>query len=221
MEGETSKRRRVYSFEPNTVLRVVFFHKYVNYLLPALSKLSKKRSSDVNEDIEHEKMVRFEVDLALVLSAESFRWSHALKHKLSKEKGVKEIQSSPITTFPNFISLLQTYKYYNGGSIIIGENIKDGITPLPLLIRSLIPNGGGNSKSSKKTKREEWRNRAKRSVKEVDDEEDDKLKCRLKTLGKLLPGGNEMGVCELLSEVESYIVCLELQVSVLQSLVDM
>ncbi|KAK1275444.1 hypothetical protein QJS04_geneDACA004024 [Acorus gramineus] len=49
--------------------------------------------------------------------------------------------------------------------------------------------------------------------------EDEESGCRIRTLRRLLPGGDEMGVCELFTEVESYVVCLELQVSILRSLV--
>ncbi|ONK78882.1 uncharacterized protein A4U43_C01F550 [Asparagus officinalis] len=46
------------------------------------------------------------------------------------------------------------------------------------------------------------------------------LACCIRKLQKILPGGNDMGISELLSEVESYVVCLKLQVYVLRSLVD-
>ncbi|KAG7579690.1 hypothetical protein ISN45_Aa03g038090 [Arabidopsis thaliana x Arabidopsis arenosa] len=51
------------------------------------------------------------------------------------------------------------------------------------------------------------------------DEEGGEIKKRLKELQKLLPGGEEMNMEEILSEIGSYIVCLELQMIVLKSIV--
>ncbi|KAG2266898.1 hypothetical protein Bca52824_073977 [Brassica carinata] len=45
------------------------------------------------------------------------------------------------------------------------------------------------------------------------------IKKKLKELQKLLPGGEEMNMEEMLSEIGSYIVCLEMQIIVLKSLV--
>ncbi|KAJ0265444.1 Uncharacterized protein HA466_0017270 [Hirschfeldia incana] len=45
------------------------------------------------------------------------------------------------------------------------------------------------------------------------------IKKKLEELQKLVPGGEEMNMEEILSEVGSYIVCLELQMIVLKSLV--
>lgn len=42
----------------------------------------------------------------------------------------------------------------------------------------------------------------------------------IRILQRILPSWGEMGVFELLSEVQSYLVCLQLQVGVLRSLVD-
>ncbi|KFK40275.1 hypothetical protein AALP_AA3G353700 [Arabis alpina] len=60
-----------------------------------------------------------------------------------------------------------------------------------------------------------------RSIYKEDSEEEEgvELKNRLKELQKLLPGGEQMDMEEMLSEVGSYIVCLELQMIVLNSLV--
>ncbi|CAH2051280.1 unnamed protein product [Thlaspi arvense] len=51
------------------------------------------------------------------------------------------------------------------------------------------------------------------------EEEGVEIKNRLKELQKLLPGGEEMNMDDMLSEIGSYIVCLELQMIVLKSLV--
>ncbi|ESQ50546.1 hypothetical protein EUTSA_v10022885mg [Eutrema salsugineum] len=55
--------------------------------------------------------------------------------------------------------------------------------------------------------------------KQEGEEEEAEIKKRLKELQKLLPGGEEMNMDEMLSEIGSYIVCLELQMIVLKSLV--
>lgn len=52
-----------------------------------------------------------------------------------------------------------------------------------------------------------------------EEEEGGEIKKRLKELQKLLPGGEDMNMEEILSEIGSYIVCLELQMIVLKSLV--
>ncbi|XP_010548605.1 PREDICTED: uncharacterized protein At4g30180 [Tarenaya hassleriana] len=52
-----------------------------------------------------------------------------------------------------------------------------------------------------------------------EEERGGEIRKRLRELQKLLPGGEEMGVEETLSEIGSYIVCLELQMIVLKSLV--
>lgn len=50
--------------------------------------------------------------------------------------------------------------------------------------------------------------------------DDEHLGSRLRALQGIMPGGKEMDLFELLSEVQTYIVCLQLQVNVLRSLVD-
>ncbi|KAG2323481.1 hypothetical protein Bca4012_058966 [Brassica carinata] len=57
------------------------------------------------------------------------------------------------------------------------------------------------------------------SHKQDGEEEEAEIKKRLKELQKLLPGGEEMNMEEMLSEIGSYIVCLEMQMIVLNSLV--
>ncbi|CAA7022216.1 unnamed protein product [Microthlaspi erraticum] len=57
------------------------------------------------------------------------------------------------------------------------------------------------------------------NYKQDDEEGGGEIKKRLKELQKLLPGGEEMNMDEMLGEIGSYIVCLELQMLVLKSLV--
>ncbi|MED6185944.1 hypothetical protein PIB30_062026 [Stylosanthes scabra] len=84
MEGQQAgnKRRRVYSIERNKVVleEAVFTRNYMNYLVPALVKIKGERSSHYCCEIEN--VVKHEVDMAMVLSAQGFAWSNALKSKL-------------------------------------------------------------------------------------------------------------------------------------------
>ncbi|CAN8273421.1 unnamed protein product [Cochlearia groenlandica] len=54
---------------------------------------------------------------------------------------------------------------------------------------------------------------------EEEEEEGEEIEEKLSELKKLLPGGQEMNVEEMLSEVCNYITCLELQVIALKSIV--
>lgn len=55
--------------------------------------------------------------------------------------------------------------------------------------------------------------------KEECEDEEGEIEKRLKELQKLLPGGEEMNVEEMLSEIGNYIKCLELQTIALKSIV--
>ncbi|KAJ4880540.1 Uncharacterized protein Rs2_37595 [Raphanus sativus] len=54
---------------------------------------------------------------------------------------------------------------------------------------------------------------------ERSNDEDGEIEEKLKELQKLLPGGEEMNVEEILTEIGNYIKCLELQTSALKSIV--
>ncbi|KAF8084813.1 hypothetical protein N665_0699s0026 [Sinapis alba] len=58
-----------------------------------------------------------------------------------------------------------------------------------------------------------------RSGKEGGGDEDGEIEEKLRELQKLLPGGEEMNVEEMLSEIGNYIKCLELQTIALKSIV--
>ncbi|KAG2243997.1 hypothetical protein Bca52824_094167 [Brassica carinata] len=58
-----------------------------------------------------------------------------------------------------------------------------------------------------------------RSGKEGGGDEDGEIEEKLRELQKLLPGGEEMNVEEMLSEIGTYIKCLELQTIALKSMV--
>ncbi|XP_028793191.1 transcription factor bHLH146-like [Neltuma alba] len=83
MEALAVKRRRVYSVEPNRIAEAAFARKYVSYLLPALTKMKESTESDTVK-----KAVKYEVDMALVLSAQGSAWSHALKLSLQQQNVV-------------------------------------------------------------------------------------------------------------------------------------
>ncbi|ERN07359.1 hypothetical protein AMTR_s00019p00234780 [Amborella trichopoda] len=79
---QIGKRKRVCVSSENMRFFVTFARNYVSYLLPALIKIG----SIADPDLEVEKLVRFQVDMALVLSAGSgFTWCKAMKCKLEKE----------------------------------------------------------------------------------------------------------------------------------------
>lgn len=188
-----TKRRRVYSLQPNTLPRTVFAKKYVNHLVPALMDIGNKPDSDQREDHELEKLVRYEVDKALVLSAEGFAWSRALNVKLQRGGlNVGRLQNSSITP--------QTQK-----------------ASLPTKF-SPNPNAKPSQKDSKTSKRLQCLPKPKRGA--GTEGEEVQFRQQLTNLRTLMPGGNEMGVNELLTEVGSYLVALELQVNVLRCLVD-
>lgn len=100
MEEHMNKKRRIYSLEPRKTMQASFARKYVNYLVPALTKISstKEMSSSSSDrcfdDNERQKNVRHEVDMALALSAEGFAWSQALKDKLQLNIVNNNISSS-------------------------------------------------------------------------------------------------------------------------------
>ena len=199
MDGQVSKRRRVYSLEPNEKGSSLFARKYVNHLVPALMKINQKKtiSSDENGVDELGKSVRHEVDMAMVLSADESAWSAALKQKLQTNVNAGGFQNS---SSHHLTALNSHFTCGQKSNCIIEENpntkpkIKKPIRPQSLV----LPLRKGN----------------------IDESEEEKISCQLKNLRKLLPGGNEMNVDVLLTELGSYITCLELQVNVLQCLVE-
>ncbi|KAA8522746.1 hypothetical protein F0562_009092 [Nyssa sinensis] len=156
-------------------------------------------------------IVRYEVDMALALSSEGFAWSHALKDKL--QKGPNEGK----------IHLLR-----RKGSCIVEQHVNHHSLPVlhlqnPLVYTKFCPNPTSKPKNVKLIKsskrvllqRQEIKAAAKNS-----EEEEKQITQRLNNLRNLLPGGNGMGVDEMLKEMGSYLVCLELQVNILRCLVE-
>ncbi|KAI9123290.1 hypothetical protein K1719_006179 [Acacia pycnantha] len=107
MEGLAVKRRRVYCVEPNRIEEVAFARKYLSYLVPALKKMKEENNKKEDEESRDsiKKEVKYEVDMALVLSADqASAWTNALKLKLSLHNNNNQLllssssSSSPSTT---------------------------------------------------------------------------------------------------------------------------
>ncbi|XWS73265.1 hypothetical protein CRYUN_Cryun02cG0113000 [Craigia yunnanensis] len=211
-----NKRRRIYSLEPRKIMQESFARKYVNYLVPALTKISKESSSfDQFIDHEKEKIVRYEVDMALALSAEGFAWSHALKDKIQLNvKNVGRFQSSLThdDQLPASFKISSSSTYSPNHANMI-ENEVDG-NQNAMLLKKISSNSISNLNIEPGTVKEEGMG--------SEEEEEDESTRRLTYLRNVLPGGNEMMIDDetLLSELRSYISCLELQVNILRSMVE-
>ncbi|MQL78623.1 hypothetical protein Taro_011053 [Colocasia esculenta] len=226
MKEINSHHQLLYTFETSHVMIMLanFSHNYVAYLLPALLKLSGVGSCRGNKSMEFEKLVRFEVDMALVLSASGFAWSHALKQKLeqganTKKKGKLLLYNSPTKQLVSSSTLPSTCSQKN----IALNMVFAKLWTSPFIARPLPP----TSTSPMAAKRRLRFSRARKpkgycstsgSGRMLLREDDQELRLCMRSLRSVVPAGSEMGVRELLSEVESYVVCLELQVSILRSL---
>ncbi|XP_010913680.3 transcription factor bHLH146 [Elaeis guineensis] len=197
-EMQRSKRRRIYSLEPNATIYTGFPHKYVSHLLPALTKATSLISCGGNNDVDIEKMLRFEVDMALVLSATGFKWSRALKRKLEQRMNSNQLHQPPTGRS----SIVRTTSKH--------QMLDHLLPPLPIPPPLVLT-------EETRPKRTIWQRRRSDDKQTRGEKE---FTYRTRILRGILPGGNEMDLCELLSEVESYVVCLQLQVTILRSLVD-
>ncbi|XP_074585264.1 transcription factor bHLH146-like [Curcuma longa] len=183
-EKQRSERKRVCSSEPNAVVYASFLYRYIGYLLPALAKATANASSCCQiKDQKLKSMVRFEVDMALALSANGFKWSRALRHKLEHRRAETPLITSESQQLPMFLAT----------------------TMIPRSLAFVYPT---RPKGSSR--------RSYMSLIRVEDE----YSRRVRALRKILPGGNEMCLSELLYEVKSYMVYLQLQVNILKSLVE-
>ncbi|PON37530.1 Myc-type, basic helix-loop-helix (bHLH) domain containing protein [Parasponia andersonii] len=230
-----SKRMRVYSLETNKLLHLVFARNYVSHLVPALKKVrminteGSTSSSTINDEKrknEVAKVVRFEVDMAMALSAKeyNFAWSHALETKLNlRHITVNVVNGGNNFTQNFFFNQISFANHKKMETTAIVEE-KAGESSALLLdnptssnLRSYDPKLTMINKAARRSRRRA-RGRAKKS-------EDDNVNDRLAQLRTLLPGGNEIHGDyenhELLTEVTSYISCLKLQVKVLQCLVEL
>ncbi|KAK7849126.1 transcription factor bHLH146 [Quercus suber] len=220
MDWQLSKRRRVYSLEPNEKVSALFARKYVNHLVPALKKINQleKISSAENGVYELEKIVRHEVDMAMVLSAEEFAWSRALKQKL--QRNTVNAGGFQNHSFHHLTSLNCNFTCGQKSNCIIDEKGCES-SSLPPVSNALIPMKFSQNPNSKLEIKKSIR--AKRLLlplkeENLEENEEEKISCQLKKMRNILPGGNEMDVDVLLTELGSYITCLELQVNVLQCL---
>ncbi|XP_054804578.1 transcription factor bHLH146 [Prosopis cineraria] len=145
MEGSAAKRRRVYSLEPNKIVEAVFARKYLSYLVPALTKM--KENTDYNKE-EHsdslKKGVKFEVDMAMVLSAQGSAWSNALKLSLLREHNQYVINGGALSSSSSSSSsstarkLMANCEYdQNLTAVTAEENEKEVMRRL----RRLVPGG--------------------------------------------------------------------------------
>ncbi|XP_041019125.1 transcription factor bHLH146 [Juglans microcarpa x Juglans regia] len=220
MERQMLTKRRIYSLEPNEKVRAVFARRYVDHLVPALLKINQKILSDENDNQPKdrlEKLVRHEVDMAMVLSADEFAWSRALKLKLQTNDD--HHNAGGFTNSSSLHHLTSSHSHYtrrqNNGKI----------SPLPHVSNALIPMKFSQNPNYSKPELKKLITRStRRSVilRKKDGSEEQKISSsQLKNLRYLLPGGNEMDADdELLKEVGSYITCLELQVNALRFLVE-
>ncbi|XP_061353055.1 transcription factor bHLH146-like [Gastrolobium bilobum] len=186
MEGP-AKRRRVYSLEPNKVVQAKFTRNYVNYLVPALTKIKERGLPEQKNHCEFQNVVKYEVDKAMVFSAQGFAWSNALKIKLQRER--VNVDSS--TSF--------------------GEN---EMVPLDF---SSSPSSESQSKISVNKSKHNDMAEMKKDLNGQDDE-DEVINDKLRSLRKLIPGGDEICNEQMVEELESYISCLQMQVNILQCL---
>lgn len=200
MEGQSAKRRRVYSVEPNKVVQTVFTRNYVNYLVPALMKIRERSSTEHSKHCDLENVVKHEVDMAMVFSAQGFAWSDALKVKL--RRGGVNVASSP------------NYVENNGAGDKGSSRVYDQNEMVPLDFSS-NPSSKILVNKSKYIGMEE-----KKKVLAKEENEDVVINNQLRCLRRLIPGGEEMCNEQMVSELESYISCLQMQVNVLQCLAE-
>lgn len=238
-----SKRMRVYSLETNKLLHLAFTRNYINHLVPALKKKmtindegSASTSSNATSrngkdgNAEREKMVRFEVDMAMALSAKEFAWSRALEANLLKEhetlstNGGATQKSSfhdQTSSFTLTIESRPVFEERKGETLTLSPHnpTYDNVVKAMPLETSQNPRicDVKIMKKSSGTKSRRSRSRKGHDKKS----EEDVINNKLADLRTVLPGGNEMvDHDELLTELASYITCLKSQVQVLQCLVE-
>ncbi|KAL5549240.1 hypothetical protein UlMin_004471 [Ulmus minor] len=196
MVRQVSKGMRVFSHQTNKLLHLVFARNYVKYLLQALKKINVEKRitstlpDDRNSKEKFAKIVRFEVDMALVLSAKNFAWSRALEAKL--QRNVVGLQVSSRLNHPFSFSCI--------------------VESRPKISRNPTYN------PFKIIKKSSFESRSRKGQAKKGKEE--RFNSRLAHLRRLLPGGCEMEDTKLLTELRSYIICLKLQVKLLHCLVE-
>ncbi|XP_011043939.1 PREDICTED: uncharacterized protein At4g30180-like [Populus euphratica] len=210
-EQMSAKRRCVYPLEPSLIAQTMFVRNYVSHLVPALTRIKTCRLVDDNygHDSELDESVRHEVDMALVMSTPGFAWSRALKRRLHKNTNAGRFHDSSID---HHASLKRLSMH---GPSILKNDADNHCSPNVTSQKRVSPSPNGKATINKRLKRA----RSKTEAAEQSDEEE-QIGSRLASLRSLMPGGNEMGVDELFSDMGSYIASLEMQVNILRGLVD-
>ncbi|KAK7347742.1 hypothetical protein VNO80_22281 [Phaseolus coccineus] len=203
MEGQVAKRRRVYSVEPNQIVRSIFTRNYLNHLVPALVKIKEKSSIEDSSHCDINNAVKYEVDMAMVLSAQGFAWSNGLKVKLQNDHF--RVNAAKSSTFLD-------NEAGEGSSRACDKN---EVVPMEFSsnpsLKSKVEALGRKSKCKELSEME-------RDLAREDDNEDEDINKQLKRLRRLIPGGEEMCDEQMGKELESYISCLQMQVNALQFL---
>ncbi|KAF9662609.1 hypothetical protein SADUNF_Sadunf18G0072100 [Salix dunnii] len=214
-EQMSAKRRRVYPLEPNLIGQTMFVRNYVNHLVPALTKIRTCRSLDDNygRDPELDRSVRYEVDMAMVMSTPGFAWSRALKSRLHKNTSAGGFHDPSIHHHASSnAGRFHDLSMHRPG--ILKKDVDHHCLPNVTSQKKAAPSPNGMANTNKKLKR-------RRTMKEAAEQtEEEQFGNRLASLRSLMPGGNEMGVDELFSDMGSYITSLEMQVNILRCLVD-
>ncbi|KAK7265243.1 hypothetical protein RJT34_32860 [Clitoria ternatea] len=203
MEGQSAKRRRVYSVEPNKIVQSLFSRNYLNYLVPALLKIKENASVEHNSHCEINNAVKYEVDMAMVLSMsdQGFAWSNGLKVKLQSD----HVNAGKSTNF------IENEASSEGSSRIFHDRNETVIPPdLSTKSEEEILRSKCECKDMSERKRD--------LAREDDEDEDGGINSQLKRLRRLMPGGTEMCDEKMVQELQSYISCLQMQVNALQCL---
>ncbi|XP_027368761.1 transcription factor bHLH146-like [Abrus precatorius] len=202
MEAQRAKRRRVYSLEPSKIVQSIFTRNYLNYLVPALMKIKEKSSIEDNGHCDINNAVKYEVDMAMVLSAQGFAWSNGLNVKLQRDH-VNAVKNT---------SFVESNEAGTGG-YDQNENVPLGFSSNPSTKSQVeILGSKCESKDMPEVKRD-------LAEEKDDDDKDEDINTKLKRLRRLIPGGAEK-MCDeqMVAELESYVSCLQMQVNVLQCL---
>ncbi|KAJ1393057.1 hypothetical protein SESBI_35235 [Sesbania bispinosa] len=202
MEGQSAKRRRVYSLEPNKVVQATFTRNYMNYLVPALMKIKEKSSTEHNSYCDFQSVVKYEVDKAMVFSAQGFAWSNALKVKLQRD-GVNVNSGST--------GFVENKAGGEGSSKVCDQN--EMVLPMDFFSSK---SEAKNLMCKSKHNDDDMPQMGKDLTGEND--EDEVINGQLRSLRRLIPGGEEMCHEQMVTELESYVSCLQMQVDILQCL---
>ncbi|KAJ6673546.1 TRANSCRIPTION FACTOR IBH1-LIKE 1 [Salix viminalis] len=211
----SAKRRRVYPLEPDLAGQTMFVRNYVNHLVPALTKIRTCRPSDGNcgrDSDQVDRSVRYEVDMAMAMSTPGFAWSRALKSRLDHKNTSADGRLHDPSIHRH--ASLKSLSMHGPGILERDHADHHHCSPNVTSQKKVAPNPNGMANMNRKSKRSRTR---KEDPKQTEEEE---FGSRLASLRSLMPGGNEMGVDELFSDMGSYITSLEMQVNILRCLVD-